>query len=521
MYRVDLASGERTLVERNDDEIGNYHADANYALHYAERSRPDGSNELLRRAGDGWEATERIPFEDTQTTIVHGLSADGSTLYLFDSRDRDTAAVYALDVASGQRRLMHADPRADFIGAVSDPRTREPQAAVLHYQYREWIALNPVSDADFAHLGTLGKGNLMVTSRTLDDRRWIVSYDGSQEPGAFYRYDRDGRGGGELTRLFTTRPDLDGKPLARMWPKTITSRDGKTLISYLTLPHTADANADGSADTPVPMVLLAHGGPWDRDIYGFNAYHQLLANRGYAVLSVNFRGSTGLGKAFTNAGDRQWGKGMHDDLIDAVHWAIAEGVTTPDRVAIMGGSYGGYATLVGMTMTPDTFACGVDIFGPSNLVTMFESFPTYWATFMEQLYRRVGDPRTEEGRQALLAISPLTHANNIKRPLLIAQGANDPRVVQAESDRMVEAMQANNIPVTYVLFPDEGHGFARPQNDMAFQAVSERFLQQCLSGRAQPIGDDFNGSSISVPAGADDMPGLVDALNAHEQVIRN
>ena len=280
-----------------------------------------------------------------------------------------------------------------------------------------------------------------------------------------------------------------------------------------------DPDGDGTADTAVPMVLFVHGGPWARDSYGYSSYGQWLANRGYAVLQVNYRGSTGFGKDFVNQSNHEWAGKMHDDLIDAVQWAIDQGVTTREQVAIMGGSYGGYATLVGLTFTPETFACGVDIVGPSNLITLFDTFPAYWASFMEQWYQRVGDPRTEEGKQLLLDRSPISHVDRIQRPLLIGQGANDPRVVQAESDQIVEAMQENGIPVTYVLFPDEGHGFARPENNMAFNAVAEGFLSTCLGGRAEPIGD-LAGSSIQVPTGADIVRGLPGALEGHTPEVR-
>jgi dipeptidyl aminopeptidase/acylaminoacyl peptidase len=292
----------------------------------------------------------------------------------------------------------------------------------------------------------------------------------------------------------------------------IPARDGLELVSYLTLPAASDPDGDGRPAEPVPMVLLVHGGPWGRDQWGFDSFHQWLANRGYAVLSVNFRSSTGLGKAFVNAGDREWGKRMHDDLIDAVEWAAAEKIAQRDEVAIMGGSYGGYATLAGVTMTPDAFACGVSIVGPSNLITLLESIPPYWKPILDLFATRVGDPRTEEGRALLAERSPLTYVDKIQRPLLIGQGANDPRVKQAESDQIVDAMTAKGIPVTYVLFPDEGHGFARPENRLAFNAVAEAFLGECLGGRVEPVGDDFEGSSITVPAGAEEVAGVAAAL---------
>jgi dipeptidyl aminopeptidase/acylaminoacyl peptidase len=297
-----------------------------------------------------------------------------------------------------------------------------------------------------------------------------------------------------------------------MHPRVIKSRDGLDLVSYLSLPKASDPDADGKPDKPLAMVLLVHGGPWGRDTWGYNSMHQWLANRGYAVLSVNFRSSTGFGKRFTNAGDKQWGAKMHDDLLDAVEWATAQGITDKSKVAIMGGSYGGYATLAGLTFTPETFACGVDIVGPSNLITLLQTIPPYWAPILEMFTTRVGDHRTEEGKKFLLSRSPLSFVDRIKRPLLIGQGANDPRVKQSEADQIVKAMQEKKIPVTYVLYPDEGHGFARPENRMSFNAVAEVFFAQCLGGPYEPIGDDFKGSSIQVPEGAGEIHGLPEAL---------
>ncbi len=520
LYRVELASGQRTLLEKNTQQIAGYLVDGDYGLRYAQRARPDGGMDVLRRAGNGWEKVDDIPFEDVLTTSTLGLTHDGSTLYMADSRRRDTAAVYAVDSASGQRTLLAEDARADIGGGLSDPRTGQLQAVSVNYLREEWKPVGDALAADLDVLKGIGPGEAGVNARTLDDRTWIVAYSAAESPVVYYRYDRTPGSGGKLTRLFSARPALEGRPLQPMWPLELKSRDGLTLPSYLTLPAHADTNADGKADQPVPMVLLVHGGPWARDSYGYSSYDQWLANRGYAVLTVNFRGSTGFGKAFTNAGDGEWAGKMHEDLIDAVQWAVAEGVTTADKVAIMGGSYGGYATLTGLAFTPDTFACGVDIVGPSNLNTLLATVPPYWASFFEQLTRRMGDPRTEQGRAWLTERSPLTRADQIRKPLLIGQGANDPRVKQAESDQIVQAMQAKDIPVTYVLFPDEGHGFARPENNTAFNAVTEGFLGQCLGGRVQPIGEDLSGSSITVPAGADGVPGLAEALGSHTQDVR-
>lgn len=519
LYRVDLATGKRTLVEKNEQQIGGYLADAGYQVRYAQKSRPDGGQDILQPDGKGgWTKYDDIPFEDSLSTQPAGLTTDGKTLYMIDSRGRNTAALYAIDVASGTKKLVFEDARADVGNSLSDPKTGVVQAVAVDYLREEWAATDPAIAADLEKLEALGPGNVSVNSRTYDDKTWIVVYSAAEAPVVYYRYDRGGDG--TLTRLFSARPKLDGKPLVPQWPQEIKSRDGKTLVSYLTLPKSADANSDGKADSAVPMVLFVHGGPWARDSYGYSGYAQWLANRGYAVLSVNFRGSTGFGKEFTNAGNGEWAAKMHDDLLDAVQWAVESGVTTPDQVAIMGGSYGGYATLAGLTFTPDAFACGVDIVGPSNLNTLLSTVPPYWASFFEQLAKRMGDPRTEDGKKWLVERSPLTHADKISKPLLIGQGANDPRVKQDESDQIVKAMQAKDIPVTYVLFPDEGHGFQRPENSKAFNAVSEGFLSQCLGGRAEPIGNDFTGSSISVPAGADGVPGLAEALKTHKQEIK-
>jgi dipeptidyl aminopeptidase/acylaminoacyl peptidase len=330
-------------------------------------------------------------------------------------------------------------------------------------------------------------------------------------PARFYLYDRQRR---VAHFLFTNRQALEGQPLVNMRPVVIPSRDGLDLVAYYSLPAGADSDGDGIPDQPVPLVFMPHGGPWGRDFWGYNSWHQWLANRGYAVLALNFRASVGFGKAFTNAGNLQWGGKILEDQIDAVQWAIKQGIADPARVAIMGGSFGGYSVLAGLTFTPDVFACGVDIVGPSNLITLLESMPPYWKAMLEMFTTRVGNHRTAEGRALLTKHSPLTYADRIRRPLLIGQGANDPRVKQAESDQIVQAMQAKGIPVTYVLYPDEGHGFARPENSLSFNAIAEMFLATCLGGRFEPIGDDLEGSSLTVPVGAHDVPGLAEALAA-------
>ncbi|MCA9432931.1 MAG: S9 family peptidase, partial [Candidatus Omnitrophica bacterium] len=341
---------------------------------------------------------------------------------------------------------------------------------------------------------------------------WMVAYVMDDGPIRYYRYDR---GEKKAHFLFTNRNELEKQPLVKMNPVIVKSRDGLNLVNYLSLPKGSDSDGDGFPDQPLPMVLLVHGGPWARSEWGYDPEHQWLANRGYAVLDVNFRGSTGFGKDFANAGNMEWAGKMHDDLIDSVNWAVEKKIADPDKVAISGGSYGGYATLVGLTFTPGVFACGIDIVGPSNLITLLESIPPYWAPMIEMFTTRVGDHRTEEGKKFLTERSPLSKVDQIEDPLLIGQGANDPRVKQAEADQIVNAMEEKKIPVTYVLYPDEGHGFARPENRISFFAVMEAFLAEYLGGRYEAIGEDFKGSSITVPEGKDGVPGLAAALAAH------
>ena len=329
-----------------------------------------------------------------------------------------------------------------------------------------------------------------------------MASQGPRRPATYLLIDRDKQ---MLTELFAARPELKSCRHAGMQGVVVKSRDGLDLVSYLTLPASEPQLRPAA---PLPMVLLVHGGPWGRDQYGYRRDHQWLANRGYAVLSVNYRGSTGFGKAFANAGDREHAAKMHDDLLDAVEWAIREGIATREKIAIMGHSYGGYASFVGAAFTPEVFCCAVAIVGITDLVTLMENIPPHWADFMEQLRRRFADVRTEEGRAFLRSRSPLYKADQIRKPMLIGHGANDIRCTLAQSDAIVAAMKKLGLPVTYVVFPDEGHVFVRPENDLAFSAIVEAFLARWLGGRAEPIGEDFKGSSHEIRAGAEFIQGL-------------
>ncbi|HVF94881.1 MAG TPA: S9 family peptidase [Sphingomonas sp.] len=492
VHALNLATGTLTPVFENDGYAG-FVADDALKLRIAVKTRPDSGVDYYRVVDNKVEAKPftSVDYEDASSTAPLGFTADGKTLYWGDARGRDTRALLAQDVATGKFTTIGASDRADVGAGLTHPRTGEVEAYSVNFHRNEYFPVGDAVKADLAFLKSQNRGEFFIGSRTDADDKWLVTFDPVTAPSSTWLYDRRAK---KLSELYTPRPELVGAPLVAMESIDIPTRDGLSMVSYLTKPK--------GATGPVPMVLFVHGGPWARDGYGYNSYHQWLANRGYAVLSVNYRSSTGFGKKFVQAGDRQWGRKMHDDLLDAVDWAVKRGVTSKDKVAIMGGSYGGYATLAGLTMTPDAFACGVDIVGPSNLFTLLKTVPAYWEAGKQQMYRRMGDPGTAEGQALLKERSPLTYADAIKKPLLIGQGANDPRVNVAESDQIVAAMKAKNIPVTYVVFPDEGHGFARPVNNIAFNAVAENFLAKCLGGRAEPVGGALAASTADVRAGS-------------------
>ena len=506
LYRVNILTGESRLVVENDFGAVHILSDRHLNPRLARVLTQEGGANILSVSESGErEVVMTIDREDDLTTSPLWFDAGGRTLYAFDSRGRDTSAFVSIDTETWETTELAVDPRADVSDTIEHPKTGLAQAVAFEYDRATWKILDDSIAADLDRIADDQKGEFEVRSRSLDDRRWIVRYERDDGPKTYYLYERDT---GELEYLFSDRPELETASLTPMHSAIVGSRDGLDLVVYYTLPvGSTGAGADRPSE-PMPAVLLVHGGPWARDSWGYHPVHQLLANRGYAVISVNFRGSTGLGKQFVNAGDMEWAAAMHDDLIDAVEWAVEQGIADGDRVAIMGGSYGGYATLVGLTFTPEVFACGVDIVGPSNLNTLLDTVPPYWKPMLDLLRARVGDNSTEEGRRFLAERSPLSHVDSIVRPLLIGQGANDPRVKKAESDQIVEAMKERGIPVTYVLYPDEGHGFAKPENNLSFMAVAEAFLAGCLGGRFEPIGDDFEGSSIQVLAGESDVPGL-------------
>ncbi|WP_295884721.1 S9 family peptidase [uncultured Thiohalocapsa sp.] len=486
MYRIDLASGEVTLDTENPGDVLGWLTDADFRIRAAEAKDPQTGDDIIRvRDSEDAQWRELIRFPFGENGGAYGFDASGDTLFVSSSLESDTTRLIAVDARTGEaQRELAKDPKSDLAGVIVHPTEHRIQAVEFDYLKPEWTLLDETLKPDFAYLRKVARGELVIADRTLADDRWIVAFQPDDGPTSYYLYRRAGDDGKERSAelLFVTRPELSEYTLTNMQPVEITVRDGLTLPSYLTLPATVDG---GKPAAPLPMVLLVHGGPWARDHWGYDAQAQWLANRGYAVLQVNFRGSTGFGKAFLNAGNNEWGVGaMQHDLTDATKWAIAQGIADPERVCIMGGSYGGYATLAGLTFTPDLYTCGVDIVGPSHIKTLFESIPPYWAPAKKELVLRVGD--VENDAELNKRISPLFHVDNINDPLMVLQGANDPRVKIAESDQIVAAMRAKDLPVTYIVFPDEGHGFARPENRLDAFARIERFLGAQLGGRAEP-----------------------------------
>jgi dipeptidyl aminopeptidase/acylaminoacyl peptidase len=504
IWRIEIASGARVLVEENSG-CGGYLADRHLILRLAIRTEENGDRSLRRRDTNGeWEDWFSIPMEDSRSTFPTLINAAGTTVYLYDSRERDTACLAALDIASDGYRVLAEDSRADIGNVLYDHDTREPIAYGVDFERFEFHPLGDRIAADIAFLNMQNIGDWGVVGATRDSRIWLIGANSDTKPGVAYIYDRDAA---TLDVMFHSRPELEGMRLARMYPLQVPTRDGLSMVCYLSLPATEDVTDPGGmprAARPLPLVVDVHGGPAARNHFGYNPTAQWLANRGYAVLQLNFRGSLGFGKAFLAAGDGEWGAAMSDDVDDAVDFLIFNGIADAARVAITGGSYGGYATLCALTRTPEKYACGVDLVGPSNLETLLASIPPYWESGRKNLFKSVGDPSTEAGLALLQARSPLHKAGAISRPLLIGQGANDPRVKQAEADQMVAALQANKVAVTYALFPDEGHGFGRPANALCFSIIQEAFLARYLGGAFEiPKVDEVAGTTLQCLAGAE------------------
>jgi dipeptidyl aminopeptidase/acylaminoacyl peptidase len=472
VYRLDLATGTLVKEIANPGYAG-WVADEDLAVRCALEPLPDGAFDVLVRDSDpdDWRKLLTIPAEDATSSDVVSFSGDGGSLLMISAAGSNTGRLTRVDLSTGAAEVLAEDPSADVTGAMLHPDTRDPQIVAILKDRMTYVVLDPSVQDDLKAIQALHPGDPVLAGRDDSDETWLVGFTNDTGPVPYFMYDRASRTG---RFLFEHQPALSGYELAPMEPFSYQARDGLEIHGYVTFPP-------GLGRSGLPTVLNVHGGPQARDTWGYNPEAQWLANRGYLCIQVNYRGSTGYGKAFVTAGDREWGGKMHDDLVDAVGYAVAQGWADPARVAIYGGSYGGYAALVGAAFTPGVFCCAVDIVGPSNLKTLLETIPPYWVPVIAQLYRRVGNPETDA--DFLWSRSPLSRVHDIRIPLLIAQGANDPRVKQAESEQIVAALQEADIEYEYMLFPDEGHGFAKPENRIKFYTAAERFLARYLGGR--------------------------------------
>jgi dipeptidyl aminopeptidase/acylaminoacyl peptidase len=475
IYKVDLMSGKIDLDTQNPGDVDSFTADHDLRVRAAQVQMPDGGTVIRVREDAQARWRQLIAWGPDETLGgIDGFSPDNKALWLMTSLNANAGRLIEVDIATGKQNVIAEDPMFDVAGTMTHPTEHTLEAVAFLRERRDYKITDPTLQADFDALRTVKDADIADIRPDLSNKKWIVTYVSDNGPVYWYLYDRTTK---NATVLFSNHSKLEQYKLAQMKPISFAARDGMKLYGYLTTPE--------KLATKLPTVVLVHGGPWGRDVWGYSPYAQWLANRGYAVLQINFRGSTGYGKQYVNAGDRQWAGAMHTDLLDGKEWAVKQGIADPSKVCIMGGSYGGYATLTGVAFAPDAFACGVDIVGPSNLNTLLKTIPPYWTTELSVFHRRMGD--TEE---FLNSQSPLFKANQIKAPLLIGQGRNDPRVNKAESDQIVDAMRKKAKDVEYYVFPDEGHGFARPQNNMAFNAATERFLAKYLGGRSEPPNDE-------------------------------
>lgn len=481
LYELTLSTGERTLLRENTERISQWVFDLDGDLRLAVRSPPSGETEILRVDEEGLSPLYTCGvFETCNPLRFH---EDDERIYMMSNRgdNVDLVRLTLLDVESGAETTVESDPqnRVDLETAIFSDATDELVGTVYVDDRPRVLWRNDEWEEDYAALKReFPDLDVTIGSSTLDERLWVITAIGDVEPGETYLFDRDS---GEITLQYRIRERLPREHLATMLPIRYASSDGLEIPAYLTLPKGVEPQA-------LPVVVFPHGGPWARDTWGYHSVTQFFANRGYAVLQPNFRGSTGYGKAFLNAGNGEWGDKMQDDITYGVRHLIEEGIADPERVGIFGGSYGGYAVLAGLAFTPDVYAAGVSLVGPSNLLTLLAAIPPYWEAMRTMLYERVGDPSDPEDRARLVRQSPLTSAERIQAPLLVIQGANDPRVKMAESEQIVVALRERGFPVEYLLAPDEGHGFARPVNNLAAFAAAERFLATYLGGRFQEGG---------------------------------
>lgn len=479
LYRLKISTGTKDLVRKNTERITGWVFDLKGQLRMATRSAENGDTEVLRVDADAFTKVYSCSVFESCNPLQ--FQPGDQRLYMETNKEADLTALELLDPQTGKTEMVESDPlgKVDFGGALFSEATDElVETWYIAARVKTYYKNKAFGDDVHWIEHKFPDHEILVVSRTKDEQLWLVTAVSDTEPGETMLFDRKAH---LLTPQYKVREKLPRADLAQMKPVTYKSSDGLEIPAYLTLPKGVPAKN-------LPALMLPHGGPWGRDQWGFNPLAQFFANRGYAVLQPNFRGSTGYGRKFLDAGNLQWGRKMQDDVTWGVKYLIAQGIADPKRVGVIGGSYGGYATLAGVAFTPDLYAAAVDIVGPSNLITLLDSIPPYWESIRKMFYQRMGDPSTPEGKKQLMEESPLNSADKIKTPLLVAQGANDPRVNRREAEQIVIALRDRGFPVEYILAPDEGHGFARPVNNLALFMASERFFALHLGGRYQEGG---------------------------------
>ncbi len=480
LYKLKISTGEKTLLHKNSatERITNWIFDWNDSLRLATRANEDGSHDVLKVNNNNFEKIYSTdPYEDASP---YAFEKNNKRIYIVTNKGEKNnfQQLILLDPESLKEEYIERDPLNHV--DISDVQFSDKTKEIIYTAYedeklrRYWKDKNFEKDFELIKK-SFPQSEISFNSSTADENLWLLTAYSDVDPGTTYLFDRNSK---KLTLQYKARPEIPVNDLAKMEPITYKSSDELTIPAYVMWPK-------GVAHKNLPLVIFPHGGPWYRDTWGYNSIAQFLANRGYLVLMPNFRGSTGYGKKYINAGNREWGQKMQDDITWGAKYLVSQGYVDSKKVGILGGSYGGYAALAGVAFTPDVYAAAVSIVGPSNLITLLNSIPPYWDQIRKLFYLRMGDPTTEEGKEQLKRQSPLTAADKIKTPLLVVQGANDPRVNKAESDQIVVALRDRGFPVEYIVAPDEGHGFANPINNLALFAEAEKFLAKYLGGRYQ------------------------------------
>ena len=471
VYHLDLSTGKIKLLEKNSEGIVGWIVDSNFRIRGKIKMNENGGKEFwMRKSADSeWEQKISWDLDDAMSSGVIGFNKDGDRIYLIDSRGSNTARLFSWNIKTNEYNVLGSDPDYDVSGVLINPDTYKIQMIGITKERHEWEVLDDSISSDIETIKTLYPGDFSIVSRDNADSKWILAFNSDKKPLSFFLFDRKTK---KETFLFTHRPELQKFKLASQKSFCFIARDGLKINGYFTAPIDRDLH-------DLPTVILVHGGPWTRDTWGFDPVAQWLANRGFLCLQINFRGSVGYGKNLLNAGNREWGRKMHEDIVDAINWAEKKGWLDPKRIAIYGVSYGGYEALIGATKTPELFKCAVSVSGPVNLITLLESVPSYWKSYLANIYKRIGNPETE--KEFLESRSPLFSAGKIENPIMLVQGANDIRVKPQEAEQMIEAMKEKDIDFRYLFFADEGHGLLKPGNRLKFFGEVEEFFAKHLA----------------------------------------